>query len=575
MRCRMGTTAFLFGLALLGQPSGPVLAAEDLVPVETLRSQAMAVQMDAANFLSRTVRFRSVEDADPTRVKPETAKMLQFIFAEARKLGFATRLAAGGLAGVLEYGEGDETVGVLIHVDVVPAAEAGGAKWTHPPFSGAIEDGYVWGRGAQDDKGALTATLWGMKLLIDNGVTFKRKLRIIMGTKEEINLSALSRYFEEEKQPDFGIVPDGVYFIVGEKGIADMTVSFPGLTAPAPKRDTVTFWSGGTVINNVPNFSYMVLSSSDREAARAEMETAVEEATAELKSGKSTRFFGLTLPYSANLSVMTFDDFIRQYAPKDAPASGDLVILSHGKEIHGSAPWAGRNAIIETAFAASLLGNLSENAYSKAIRFVTRQMGLDYYGGGLVDAAGKGIPFDPPPGLATPPLGLSPVQYYGSSANLGLVAVDPKSDSLILSIDFRTGLGNTNEQLLAHTTSAANLHGGKTAYVSGPGSHFPAIHRPAEHPVMKMAIDAYRAVNPDYPKELPYLFFSPGTTYLKLVDNFVNFGPVDIYPDPSVNKFHQDDERIAIKDLTKNIVMFANVLERMLTAPSPVVPATR
>ncbi|MDP6708749.1 MAG: M20/M25/M40 family metallo-hydrolase [Alphaproteobacteria bacterium] len=561
--------AFLVLSLCLAATSRPAVA-DALISVERLRQQAETATPEAVAFLSKSLRYKSVEDFG-YELKPDTKALLEFIFAEATKLGFDTRLAAGGLAGVLEYGSGKETVGVLIHVDVVPASQSG--KWTHPPFAGVVADGYVWGRGAQDDKGALAATLWGTKLLIDNGLPFKRKLRIILGTKEEKSFEGLTRYFQEEKQPDFGLVPDGVYFIEGEKGIADMTISFPGLKPTRRKRDTVIHWRGGTVVNSVPDFSYMIFASTDVAAARDELTRAVEEATAALKAGKSDRFYGVTAPYQADLSVMDYAAFIEKYGPKDAPKDGDLVLVSRGKAIHGSAPWAGRNAIIEVALAASLLENLSDSAYVRAIDFVTKRIGLNPYGQGIVNASGKGIPFDPPEGLRKPPLGLTALQYYGSSINLGLVGGDPNKDILVLTVDFRTGLGNSNGQLLKHTQASARLHGGEAAYAPGVGSHYDPVYHSGEHPVMKMAVQSYRDVNPKYPSTIPYRFFSPGTTYLKLVDNFVNFGPVDIYPDPSVNKFHQDDERISIKSLTTNIVLFAHALQMLLQAePSPAQP---
>jgi succinyl-diaminopimelate desuccinylase len=436
-----------------------------------------------------------------------------------------------------------------------------------------VADGYVWGRGAQDDKGALAATLWGTKLLVDNGLPFKRKLRIILGTKEEKSFEALTRYFKEEKQPDYGLVPDGVYFIEGEKGIADMTISFSGLKATKRKRDTVVHWSGGTVVNSVPDFSYMVIASTDVAAARSELTQAIKETTAALKAGKSDRFFGVEAPYKADLAVLDYAAFMKKYAPTDAPKEGDLVLFSRGKSVHGSAPWIGRNAIVEVALAASLLENLSEAAHTRAIDFVTQRIGMDQFGRGLVDASGKGIPFDPPKGLRKPPLGLTMIQYYGSPMNLGLVGDNREKDTLVLTVDFRTGLGNGNDQLLKHTQSAARLHGGVAAYAPGVGSHYDPVYHSGEHPVMKMVVQSYRDVNPTYPSTVPYRFFSPGTTYLKLVDNFVNFGPVDIYPDPSVNKFHQDDERISIKSLTTNIVLFAHALQMLLQAePSPAQP---
>lgn len=543
-------------------------AADDLIPVERLRQQAEAATPDAIAFLSKAIQYKSVEDFG-YELKPDTRDLLQFVFQESRKMGFTARLAAGGLAGVLEYGTGEEVVGVLIHVDVVPASAD--ENWTHPPFSGLIKDGIVWGRGAQDDKGALAATLWGLKLLIDSDMKFKRKVRVILGTKEEKSFEALTRYFQEEKQPDFGIVPDGVYFLEGEKGIADMVISFPGLKPVQPKRDTITDWMGGTVINTAPAFSYMVLTSTDVAAARDELTRAALETVAELKTGKSERFFGVTAPYDAHLEVMDFAAFIKKYAPADAPKQGDLVLLSHGKAVHGSAPWTGRNAITEVAFAASLLENVSKNAFVRAAEFITQRVGLGYYASGLVDANGKGLPFAPPTGLRKPPPGLSMIQYYGTSINLGIVGKEDGKDSLALSVDFRTGLGNTNAQLLRHTQASAAVHGATAAYAPGVGSHYDAVYHAQEDPLLKMAVQAYRDVYPDYPPTVPYRFFSPGTTYLKLVDNFVNFGPVDLYPDPTVDFFHQEDERITVKSVTENIILFAHALQKMIQAdPSPV-----
>lgn len=54
---------------------------------------------------------------------------------------------------------------LLNHIDVVPAENP--ELWTHPPFSGAIEDGYVWGRGAIDMKGMAIMQLMAMKNFID------------------------------------------------------------------------------------------------------------------------------------------------------------------------------------------------------------------------------------------------------------------------------------------------------------------------------------------------------------------------------------------------------------------------
>lgn len=69
------------------------------------------------------------------------------------------------------------------HLDVVPADPAG---WTHPPFDGLIADGYVWGRGALDDKSSLLAILEATEALLDLGYAPERTLLLAFGQDEEI-----------------------------------------------------------------------------------------------------------------------------------------------------------------------------------------------------------------------------------------------------------------------------------------------------------------------------------------------------------------------------------------------------
>jgi len=56
----------------------------------------------------------------------------------------------GNVAGHIEIGTGEQLVGILCHVDVVPE----GKGWTVDPFSGIERDGKIFARGAIDDKGA-------------------------------------------------------------------------------------------------------------------------------------------------------------------------------------------------------------------------------------------------------------------------------------------------------------------------------------------------------------------------------------------------------------------------------------
>jgi len=73
------------------------------------------------------------------------------------------------------------------HMDVVPVEPGTEGSWTHPPFSGAIADGYVWGRGAIDMKHVVMATLEGIEsLLAEGGAKPKRTVLLAFGHDEEI-----------------------------------------------------------------------------------------------------------------------------------------------------------------------------------------------------------------------------------------------------------------------------------------------------------------------------------------------------------------------------------------------------
>ncbi|KAK9821429.1 hypothetical protein WJX81_004737 [Elliptochloris bilobata] len=72
----------------------------------------------------------------------------------------------------------------ISHLDVVPAGDAG--RWTHPPFSGAVQDGYVWGRGAIDVKFGVTALLEAVSQLLRSGFKPERTLLLAFGHDEEV-----------------------------------------------------------------------------------------------------------------------------------------------------------------------------------------------------------------------------------------------------------------------------------------------------------------------------------------------------------------------------------------------------
>jgi succinyl-diaminopimelate desuccinylase len=528
MRSSRSTVLALVLTTALAWSCSDRTASVESVPLETMRAAAEQSTDEMATFLATACTYASIESEGP-ELLPETEALLDFVLQTGRGMGFSARRAAGGLVGVLEYGSGREVVGAVVHLDVVPPGDLG--EWEHPPFAGDIAGGKVFGRGAQDDKGALVGVLWGAKILIDNGMTFGRKLRIVLGTKEETSFEDVYRYIAEETPPDFGIVPDGPYVIRGESGYADLAYGFPGVaTADDGSRDRVVYWQGGTAVNSVPDFSFAVLRSSDPPAARTEIEALIAQVTTEFTRGNKV----------PDLSVVDFATFAAGHDVSGVPP-GDLVLSSHGQIAHSSVPSSGRNAIVEVALVGARMSHLQANAFRSAFAFVDQKMGLTTDGSGFGLSTDKPIP-----------------QAADTTASLDLAATDLAADRLDLTINFRVGVANTNDEVKQKSGAAAADYG---ATVRNVGTPFGAYYYPDDDPLLQLAIESYREVRGSNP---PILAVG-ATTYVKAFPNMISYGPVDLAEDGLY--FHTTDEQMPIASLTRNAVLFANMLQKLIQAP--------
>ena len=144
------------------------------------------------------------------------AALDKFVEIGARH-GFRT-WAFENQVGVAELGDESlpEMIAVLAHVDVVPAGEG----WSCDPWRGMIKDGLLYGRGVADDKGPAISAMFAMKALREAGVRLKRRVRLIVGTNEELGSRAIDRYVTSGQElPVAGFTPDAEYPLInGEKG---------------------------------------------------------------------------------------------------------------------------------------------------------------------------------------------------------------------------------------------------------------------------------------------------------------------------------------------------------------------
>lgn len=81
---------------------------------------------------------------------------------------------------------GAKPILLAAHMDVVPVEAGTEAKWTHPPFAGVVADGYVWGRGAWDDKSAVVAILEAVERKLAAGWQPARTVYLAFGHDEEV-----------------------------------------------------------------------------------------------------------------------------------------------------------------------------------------------------------------------------------------------------------------------------------------------------------------------------------------------------------------------------------------------------
>ncbi|MGD9604739.1 MAG: dipeptidase PepV [Bacilli bacterium] len=237
---------------------------------------------------------------------PDNAKMpfgegiyqsLEYMLKLGESFGFKTK-NIDNIAGHIEFGEGKDIIGVLVHVDVVPAV----GEWKYPPFSGTVEDGKIYARGALDDKGPAVCALYAFKILKDMGFKPNKRLRLIVGTDEETAWRGIKRYFEQEEMPILGFSPDANFpLIYGEKGIMSLDLLGPG--------DSDLYFKAGVRYNVVPDYAEASLSKDVKEAFAAFIQNNHLKGNAEEKitlNGRSAHAMEPDLGINAAIKLSQF-----------------------------------------------------------------------------------------------------------------------------------------------------------------------------------------------------------------------------------------------------------------------------
>ncbi|MFD4416616.1 dipeptidase PepV [Bacillus safensis] len=224
---------------------------------EVIRKKDDLIQ-DTQSFL----QIESVlDEEDGKEGKPFGEKVddaLQYMLKKGEDEGFTVK-NVDGYAGHIEYGEGEDIVGVLCHVDVVPAGDG----WTTPPFSADIRENKIFARGAIDDKGPTMAAFYALKILKDTGLQLSKKIRMIIGTDEESDWRCVDHYFKHEAMPQIGFAPDADFPIIhAEKGIIDATLSFTYQQTANHQLYTLKQFTSGMRLNMVPDEAAAIVTAA-------------------------------------------------------------------------------------------------------------------------------------------------------------------------------------------------------------------------------------------------------------------------------------------------------------------------
>ncbi|MBE6694729.1 MAG: M20 family metallopeptidase [Ruminococcaceae bacterium] len=158
---------------------------------------------------------------------------------------------------ISEYGSGDKRIGVFGHADVVP----GGDGWIYTkPFEPVIIKNTLIGRGVEDNKAGVIASLVAVRILRDMNIPLGSVVQGFVGSAEEVGMEDISAFLEREIMPDFSLVPDASFpCCIGEKGIFRIFARCrDGFTA-------IKEFKGGECINAV----------TDKTVARIDFSTAL------------------------------------------------------------------------------------------------------------------------------------------------------------------------------------------------------------------------------------------------------------------------------------------------------------
>ncbi|MDD5927135.1 MAG: dipeptidase PepV [Firmicutes bacterium] len=424
---------------------------------------------------------------------------LEKVLALGESMGFSAK-NVDNYGGHIDFsGKTDRIMGIIGHLDVVPA----GSGWDFDPYGGELSEGKIYGRGTTDDKGPVISCLYAMKALKDAGYEPNCTIRLIIGLDEETHWKGIKYYFEHEQKPDFGFTPDADFPVInGEKGMLIFDFA-KKITPPQGQAKGLKLRSlkGGTAPNSVADSCRAVLRSD-------------EEGTYDLIK---EMVYGYRQETGYKLNVKG--------------AGKSLEITAAGVAAHGAKPEKGLNAI---SIIMDFLGKLNFvcEDHNEFIDFYNKYIGFCLDGSQIgVDCS------DEPSG--------------GLVFNVGMAELDGEAGKLTINI--RYPVTADGDEILSKLTSVLDR------YDMGliRGEHKKPIYMEMDNPMVKLLLEIYRKHTGDE-KSQPLVI--GGGTYARSAENVIAYGA--LFPgDPDL--MHQKNECITVERLMQMTKIYAEAIYKL------------
>ncbi|HHU69013.1 MAG TPA: M20 family metallopeptidase [Thermoanaerobacterales bacterium] len=457
------------------------------------------ISNNADKIIKDTIDLINIPSVSTDKSKINEAMSL--ILQKGKEYGFNSYEVLDGQVGLIEFGQGDETVGMLAHIDVVDAE----GTWKFGPFNGVVFENQIWGRGAVDDKGPLVTCLHAMRSIKELNLPIYKKIQLIIGTQEEVEWTDMKEYVKNYKLPDYGFTPDGEFPIENrEKGYVDVIVTFKQSEAGSEGLYKIVSIEGGKSVNSIPSRAEAFI-SGDLNLLEEKVKQYITDNPDEKISFSVTQ-------------------------------DGLGAVAAEGLSAHSAYPEKGINALATLCrFLESL--SLVPNGADRLVKFIVDNFYNDFNG---------------------KKLGLYNESEYFKGEYVSRTVISPtllktEDGKFELNLNLRTAYGTEKEDLDRAFSDAAKDYNYSYIYRDYMGPIFIS----KERPFVKAMADSYEEVS-GLKNEF---ILAHGTSYAKAMPNILCFGPIF----PGEEDFcHEKDERINIDSLIKSTKIYAHTLARIV-----------